>query len=85
MNRRVLPVLFMLISGAITCIATFVREYTVLEKLVILLLVMVVFGILGSVLQHILDYFDKQNAKAQAEAEGGQEEVEVQEDEPAKK
>lgn len=79
MNRKMLPVLFMLISGAITCIATFIHGYSVLEKLVTLLVVMVIFSILGSALQHTLDYFDKQNAKAMEEAEQEQEDAKVQE------
>ncbi len=80
MNRKMLPVLFMLISGAITCIATFIHDYSILEKLVTLLLVMLVFGAMGSVLQHTLDHFDKQNAKRLAELEEEQaKEVEIQE------
>lgn len=89
MNRKMLPVLFMLISGAITCIATFIHNYSILEKLITLLLVMLVFGAMGSVLQRTLDYFDKQNAKKQEELEAEQaKETEVQEkqeSEPAKK
>jgi hypothetical protein len=38
MNRKMLPVLFMLIAGAITCVATWIHGYSVLEKLVILTL-----------------------------------------------
>lgn len=84
MNRKMLPVLFVLISGAITCIATFVHDYSVLEKLITLLIVIVIFGTLGSLLQHTMDYFDKQNAKRQEEqerleAEQAQIENEVQE------
>lgn len=83
MNRKMLPVLFMLISGAIACIATLIHEYSVLEKLVTLLIVIVIFGALGSMLQHTMDYFDKQNAKRQEEkerleAEAAQAETEVQ-------
>lgn len=80
MNRKMLPVLFMLISGAITCIATFIHDYSILEKLITLLLVMLIFGTMGSVLQRTLDYFDKQNAKKQEELEAEQaKETEVQE------
>lgn len=75
MNRKMLPLMFMLISGAITCIATWIHEYSVLEKLVILLLVLLVFGALGSLLQHTLDYFDKQNAKRLEEEQNEQEEA----------
>lgn len=63
MNRKMLPVLFMLIAGAITCVATWIHGYSVMEKLVILLIVLLVFGSLGSVLQRTMNYFDKQNQK----------------------
>lgn len=61
MDRKMLPVLFMLISGAITCVATWIHGYSLVEKLVILLVVMLIFGALGSLLQYIINYFDKQN------------------------
>ncbi len=82
MNRKMLPVLFMLISGAIACISTFIHDYSALEKLVTLLVVIVIFGALGSLLQRTMDYFDKQNAKRQEEqerleAEAAQAEAEV--------
>lgn len=80
MNRKMLPVLFMLVSGAITCIATFIHNYSIIEKLLALLIVMLIFGTLGSVLQHTLDSFDKQNEKRQKELEEEQAlELEVQE------
>ena len=69
MNRRMLPLLFMLISGAIASIATFIHGYSVLEKLIILLIVMVIFGALGSLLANTMNYFDKQNAKIKEEQE----------------
>lgn len=67
MNRRMLPLLFMLISGAITCVATWIHGYSALEKLIYLLVVMLIFGTLGSILQRTIDYFDKQNQKKLAE------------------
>lgn len=63
MNRRNLPLLLMLTAGAITCIITFFREYTLLEKLIALFVVMLIFCVLGSVLKGTLDYFDVQNEK----------------------
>ena len=69
MNRRMLPLLFMLISGAITCVATWIHGYSALEKLIYLLVVMLIFGTLGSVLQRTINYFDKQNQKRLAEEE----------------
>lgn len=69
MNRKMLPLLFMLISGAITCIATWIHDYSALEKLLILLIVLLIFGTLGLVLQNTINYFDKQNQKRLEDAE----------------
>lgn len=69
MNRRMLPLIFMLLSGAITCIATWIHGYSAVEKLVILLIVLLIFGTLGSILQRTINYFEKQNKKKQEEAE----------------
>lgn len=69
MNRKMLPLLFMLLSGGITCIATWIHGYSAVEKLVILLIVLLIFGTLGSILQHTINYFDKQNQKKLEEAE----------------
>ncbi len=63
MNRKSLPFLLMLIAGAITCIITFIRQYTIIDKLLALLIVLVIFLVLGNVLRFTLDYFDRENAK----------------------
>lgn len=63
MNRKVLPVLFMLISGVITCVATWIHGYSLVEKLVILLVVLLIFGGLGDLLKRTINYFDKENQK----------------------
>ncbi len=63
MKRKNLPLLLMLTAGAVTCIITFVKHYTMLEKLVSLFCVMLIFYILGSVLKWTLDYFEDQNEK----------------------
>lgn len=69
MNRRMLPLIFMLLSGAITCIATWIHGYSAVEKLVILLIVLLIFGTLGSILQRTINYFEKQNKIKVEEAE----------------
>lgn len=69
MNRKMLPVVFMLVAGAITCIATYVRNYTILEKLVALLLTLLLFYGVGCILKNALDYFDKQNEQQRLEEE----------------
>ncbi len=61
MNRKNLPLLLMLVAGAITSIITFIQKYTMIAKLVSLFIVLLVFYLLGSVLKWTLDFFDRQN------------------------
>lgn len=67
MDRKNLPLLLMLTAGAVTCIITFIREFSMLEKLVWLFVVMLIFFLLGSVMKWTLDYFDAQNEKRRLE------------------
>lgn len=67
MNRKMIPPLLMLSAGAVTCIITFIKRYTILEKLLTLFISLLVFYLLGSILKWTLDYFDKVNEKKQAE------------------
>ena len=61
MNRKKMPLLLMLTAGAVTCIITFIEQYTMVEKLVALFVVLLVFYVLGSILKWTLDFFEKQN------------------------
>ena len=80
MNRKILPLLLMLIAAAVTSIITFINHYSTLAKLVSLFVVMLIFYVLGSVLKWTLDYFDAQNEKRlQEEGEVIEKEVEGQE------
>ena len=77
MNRKNMPLLLMLSAGGVTCIITFLEHYTVFEKLVSLLVVLVIFLMLGNVLKWTLDYFDRQNEeKLKAEGEVIEKELE---------
>ena len=77
MNRKNMPLLLMLSAGVVTCIITFLEHYTVFEKLVSLLVVLVIFLMLGNVLKWTLDYFDRQNEeKLKAEGEAIEKELE---------
>lgn len=67
MNRKNLPMVLMLLAGAITCIITFIREYEMVERLAILLGVLVLFYLLGSILVWTLNYFDMQNEQRRKE------------------
>lgn len=75
MNRKTMPLILMLTAGAVTCIITFVRNYSILNKLLALLVTLVIFYILGSVLKWTLDFFDSRNEKSQ-EDEGEETEKE---------
>lgn len=61
MKRKDLPLLLMLVAGAVTCIITYIQKYTMIAKLVSLFIVLLVFYVLGSVLKWTLDYFERQN------------------------
>ena len=67
MNRRNLPLLLMLTAAAVTSIITFIRQYSMLQKLVSLFVVMLIFYMMGNALKWTLDYFDKQNEKRRLE------------------
>lgn len=72
MNRKIMPLVLMLVAGAVTYTITFIQKYTLQEQLFILLLVLIIFYILGSVLKGALDYFDKQNKELEKEKEAEQ-------------
>lgn len=61
MNRKNLPLVLMLVAGAITCIVNLVRNYSLLNQLTALLIVLVLFYTFGSILKWVLDLFDSQN------------------------
>ena len=69
MNRRLVPLILMLIAGAITAVMSFASGYSLRDKLLVLFLVLLIFYFLGSFFQFLLDYFDKQNAERE-EKEG---------------
>lgn len=84
MNRKYMPLILMLVAGAVTCIITFVRNFSILGKLGSLLLVLVIFYFLGSVLRWTLDCFDRQNEeKSKEEGEVIEKEAEAEETDDA--
>lgn len=64
MDRKYLPLILMLLGGAVTSIIAFVKHYALLNTLIALLIVFIIFYILGSLIKWLLDLFDRQNAKA---------------------
>ncbi len=67
MDRKNLPLVLMLVSGAITCVINLIRNYSMLNQLIVLLVVLVLFYTLGCILRWTLDFFDRQNEQKAAE------------------
>lgn len=64
MNRKYLPMVLMLLAGAITCVITLVRHYEQLRALVVLFIVLLVFYLIGCAIVWMLNSFDAQNEKS---------------------
>ncbi len=69
MKRKNLPLIIMLVAGAITSIITFRKGYELQEKLLMLLITLVVFYGLGCLLVGTMNYFDKVNRERRLEEE----------------
>jgi Ca2+-dependent lipid-binding protein len=67
MDRRNLPLILMLTAGAVTCIISFVRQYTMLYQLIVLFIVLIIFYILGCIIKSTLDFFERENQKKTSE------------------
>ncbi|MBE5851647.1 MAG: DUF92 domain-containing protein [Lachnospiraceae bacterium] len=73
MNRRkLLPVLIMLLAGAMAAILLAIGRYEITSMLWILFVVLVVFYILGCILKWSLDHIDKQNEKKDSSLDEGE-------------
>lgn len=82
MNRKNIPVILMLSAGAIVGIVYFVKGQPIQKMLLAIIIVFVVFYGLGSLLENILNYFDKKNEE-RIKKEKEQEEKEQEEKEQA--
>lgn len=69
MNRKTMPLVLMLTAGAVTCVITYLKHYSVFGKLAALLAVLVIFYVLGTLLRFTLDHFERQNDEAREEEE----------------
>ncbi|MBO5335982.1 MAG: hypothetical protein J6A94_02475 [Lachnospiraceae bacterium] len=69
MKRKYIPLILMLVAGAVTCIINLIQNKSILGQLTSMLIVLVVFYILGSVLKGTLDSFERQNAEKAKEQE----------------
>jgi len=63
MDRRKLPLLLMLLAGAMTALIVYFKGMGLLDMLIALLAVMIIFNFIGTVIKNILDSFDKANEK----------------------
>lgn len=73
MNRRkLLPVLIMLLAGAMAAILLAIGNYEITKMLWILFVVLLVFYILGCILKWSLDHIDKQNEKTDSSLDEGE-------------
>lgn len=75
-----MPLLLMLAAGAVTSVITYIQQYSVTKKLAILFVVLLVFWILGSVLEMTMNRFEAQNEE-RLKAEGEVIEKEAAEEE----
>jgi len=64
MKKRQLPLVIMLIAGAITSILTYMMKYPIKDMLLSVFVVLVIFYALGSILKYVLDLFERQNREA---------------------
>lgn len=84
MKRRNIPLILMLVAGAVTGIITCVKGYSIVEKLTALLISLVVFYLIGVCFKTLLDVFDRQNAERQkAEEEAEQEQAQKEKEQAA--
>ncbi|MDR0963589.1 MAG: hypothetical protein LBM60_03110 [Clostridium sp.] len=67
MKRKTLPLLLMLIAGAITCVVTYLRKDILPVKLIVLFGVMLIFYFFGCAWKWTLEYFDRQNRPPEEE------------------
>ncbi len=69
MKRKLIPVVMMLLAGAISCLFTMIRDNSLIYRMTALLGSLLLFYGLGQALCSILNYFDRENEKRLA-AEG---------------
>lgn len=70
MNRKTLPLMLMLIAGAVTSITVFSRNLGLQTMLIALLASLVAFYFIGSVIVYVLDSFDRKNMENSVSDEG---------------
>ena len=64
MSKKYMPLIMMLVAGAVTSIITFILDYSIPKKLFSLAIVLMIFYIFGSTLKNVITKFEEQNEKA---------------------
>ncbi len=77
METKQIPLIVMLLAGAVASITTKLMHYELETALWILLFVLIVFYIVGCVLKRTIDSFESENAKLAEEEESVSDEGEV--------
>lgn len=68
---KLLPAIITLLAGAVTSIITFCLHYESRTALLVLLIVLLLFYMMGTILQRIIFNFEIKNARAKAAEEEG--------------
>ncbi|MCI8947489.1 MAG: hypothetical protein HFI91_10610 [Lachnospiraceae bacterium] len=77
MKRKQIPLIVMLLAGAVTSISTKIMHYELETALWILLAVLIVFYIAGCVIKRVMDSFEAERIKAESTEEDVSDEGEV--------
>ena len=64
MSKKYMPLIMMLVAGAVTSIITFILDYSIPKKLFSLAIVLLIFYIFGNTLKNVITKFEVQNEKA---------------------
>lgn len=78
-NKKRFPLALMLLAGAIVGVLLYQKDVTLLQFLWGLLITVIVFYIIGRVVVHVIDRFDKENTEAE-ERKKAEEEAEKEKD-----
>lgn len=59
MKNKNLPLIIMLVAGAIASVITYMKQYNTKEMLFTVLIVLVIFYVIGMIVKEIMEYFLK--------------------------
>ena len=87
MNKKSLPLIIMLLAGAVAVVRTYLLHYTIEQKLLSVFLTLLIFYALGCIFVYIVGRFERQNEEKlqREEEERLAEEARIAAEEEAKK